>query len=178
MPEQDIVEEDYQWFPFEYSLGPESFTGSDGAPTGLVGSEARLTRPISNFPFIWKGVRVWNTFPMNPQWDVTAIAMFEAVKKWVDPEQSIKIELTQQNVLSDPILQPLVVGQGGGYWAPFVAPFVMAGGNNIDIVIRRATSYPTIGGDAITPQVHVAAVGMTGRKKDSRSQPPTRFGPQ
>lgn len=173
----DVKIEDYQWFPFEYSLGPESFVGSDGAPSGALGAEALLTRPISNFPFLWKGIRVWNTFPIDAQWGANEIALYRAVKEWVDMEQTIKIELTQQNVLSDPILQPLVTGSRGGYWAPFVAPFVMAGGNNITVAIRRATSYPTIGGVTITPQVHVAAVGMTGRElKDSRSQPPHRVG--
>lgn len=173
-----VVIEDYQWFPFEYNLGPESFLGADGSPTGTVGSEATLSRPISNFPFIWKGIRIWNTFPMNSDWGADAVQLFRVVKEWVDIEQTIKIELTQQNVLSDPILQPLVIGKGGEYWAPFVAPFVMAGGNNINISIRRATSYPDIDDDVITPQVHVAAVGMTGRKADSRTQPPVRFGPQ
>lgn len=173
MPEE-INQEEYQWFPFAYSLGPESFLGPDGAAGGAVGARAQLSRPISNFPFLWKGIRIWNTFPMNPGWDANAVQLYRAVRQYVDLEQTVKIELTQQNILSDPILQPMVVGNGGGYWAPFVAPFVMQGGNNITIEITRATSYPTIGGDIITPQVHVAAIGMTGRKNDFKTVPSHR----
>lgn len=171
----NTTEEDYQWFPFYFEMGPEQFKDADSAPTGASGSIATFTKSISNFPFIFHGLRVWNTFPMDAQWDADDVAQYVAVKRYVDLEQTLKIELTQQNILSLQTLQSLVVGSDGQYWAPFPCPFPMAGANNVSIEMKRVTSYPTIGGVEIIPQVHLALVGCVGRNR-KLTQPPHRVG--
>lgn len=167
--------EDYQWFPFYFEMGPSSFIDAASAPSGAAGSIATFTKSISNFPFIFHGVRVENTYDIQADWGADDIAKYQACKRFVDYEQSLKIELTQQNILSQHTLQSLVQGRNGDYFSPFPCPFPMAGANNITIEMQRITSYPVIGQDLIVPSVRVALVGCVGRN-EKQTQPPHRVG--
>lgn len=171
----NTTEEDYQWFPFFMEMGPENFKDAGGNSSGASGSIATFTKSISNFPFLFHGIRVSNTYAMDSAWDGDAVARYVACKQYVDLEQTVKIELTQQNILAEQTLVSHVVGRDGNYWTPFPCPFPMAGANNISLEMRRVTSYPTIGGDEIIPQCRVALVGCVGRNK-MQTQPPHRVG--
>ena len=176
--EQEFREEDYQWFPFYFPLGPATFLGSNGEPSGAAGSEARFTKSISNFPFIFHGVRIDHVYPIAPTWGPDDISLYRVCKEFVDFEQSLKIELTQQNILAEATLQSLVTGRRGDYWSPFPCPFPMAGANNITIQMRRLTSYPAIGTNPVVeiiPQIRLAIVGCVGRDK-KQTTPPHRVG--
>lgn len=176
--DNQTTEEDYQWFPFYFEMGPEQFKDGQGDPSGATGSIATFTKSISNFPFLFHGIRVSNTYDLDSDWNADDVAKYNACKNFVDLEQTVKIELTQQNILSEQTIVSHVVGRDGNYWSPFPCPFPMAGANVINVEMRRITSYPTIGTNPsiiIIPQVRCTLVGCVGRNK-MQTQPPQRVG--
>jgi hypothetical protein len=164
MPEQFTQEElDNIWssqglvpqlFPKYYSMGPVALT-VDGSPSGAAGAVAVLTKELSNFPHILYGVRISNTYdvPTNP--DAGEIRQFTMMKSFIDVEQTVTINLSQQNITGQAMLQAQLTGYAGTVWHPFPAPYPMAGGNNVNIEVRRVTSYPNYLADdrAVTPVV-------------------------
>ncbi|TPV95538.1 MAG: hypothetical protein B7733_09435 [Myxococcales bacterium FL481] len=140
-----------QLFPQYYSAGPQSFTNANGEPSGEAGSSCTLTRDLSNFPHMFMGLRITNTYQLPNEPTAEDIALFRALKEHVDGEQTVSIDLAQQNITAQATLQVQMTGAQGITWAPFPAPFPMAGANNITVTLRRVTSYPLLGGQPVLP---------------------------
>ncbi len=143
-----------QLFPKYYTMGPVPFA-RDGVPSGAVGATAVLSHPLSNFPQILYGVRISNIYPLPAAADATHMQQYRAYKEWLDGEQTVGINLSQQNVTAQPMLQSQLVGKGDSVWHPFPAPYPMAGGNSVNLEIRRLTGYPPFieSGEVIEPVV-------------------------
>ena len=157
-----------QNFPYYYGAGANAFDEE-----AIAGAEITIPFSLDNFPHMIEGIRVRNTWqiPDEPTADELALATF--VKRYVDDEQSLRIELTQQSIIAKAIAQPLVQGADGYVYHAFPKPFPMAGGNTINVVIRRLTSYPILGETRINPRVDVAIV-CTMLRADRMTMPPLR----
>lgn len=134
-----------QLFPKYYGMGPVQFFNG-GSPSGTAGSRARLSRALTNSPQIIYGVRLQNVYelPSNPT--EAQVQLFRTLKEWIDGEQVVTINLSQQDVTAQSVLQTQLVGKHGSVWAPFPEPYPMAGGNNVEVSIERLTSYPVLDG--------------------------------
>lgn len=142
-----------QLFPKYYTMGPVPFT-LNGAPSGAVGATATLSKAISNFPQIMYGVRVSNVYQLPTSPTALDLQKLDAYHRWLDGEQTIGINLSQQNVTAQPMLQVQLTGRGDSVWHPFSAPYPMAGGNSINLEIRRITGYPDFDqSEAVEPTV-------------------------
>ena len=145
-----------QAFPIYYPMGPKPFLGSDGTPSGAAGAVARLTRDLSNFPHMFLGLRVTNVYPLPADPSADDVQLFRALHEWTDGEQTMRVDLAQQNITADSVLTVQMTGRAGVHWHPFPVPFPMAGANNIAVEIVRTTGYPSLGGEPILPTVHVS----------------------
>lgn len=130
-----------QLFPKYYAIGPVPLT-LDGVPSGAAGAEAILTKELSNFPQILYGVRISNVYSLPAVPTATHIQQLQTYHDWLDGEQTVGINLSQQNVTAQPMLQAQLTGRGDSVWHPFPAPYPMAGGNSINLQVRRITGYP------------------------------------
>ena len=142
-----------QLFPKYYAIGPVPFT-RDGVPSGAAGAEAILTKELSNFPQILYGVRISNVYALPDPVDASHILQAQLYHDWLDGEQTVGVNLSQQNVTAQPMLQSQLTGRGDSAWHPFSAPYPMAGGNTVNLQVRRVTGYPDfIESDAVEPVV-------------------------
>lgn len=170
-----------QWFPQYFPLGPVAFTEGGSVASGAAGAIARLNKDIPNWPILFLGVRITNTYalPVNPtDLDLRTYAL---CKEWIDGAQTVEVKLSQQNIMSDPMQQDHLVGRQGFYWAPFGVPYPMAGGNNISLLLTRTLAYPNLvqgqSPEAITPACHATLICAVA-KKNGQTIPPERvFGP-
>jgi len=163
-----------QTFPIYYPIGPKQFLDGTGQPSGAVGTRARFTRDLSNFAHMFIGIRISNTYELPQLPTADEIARFRACKEFVDGEQTITINLAQQNIVVEPTLQSQITGLDGIHWHPFPTPFPMAGANNISIEVQRATSYPQIReGEPVIPEVRMVLLAVVLRA-DMKTVPPHR----
>lgn len=169
---------DPEAFPFDYGVSAP-FLNGQGQPSGVAGAVVELTREINNFPHVFYGVRIENVYELP---DVDLIEPWKAARA-VDFQQTVRVELAQQNVTAQPIVQSTLIGghsgDGGGvvHWHPFQRPYALAGGNEIRITVQRLTSYPLLSTDpeiAVLPVCHVTIVTAVYRK-DMRTVPPRRI---
>jgi hypothetical protein len=160
-----------QWFPIYYPMGAKAFVDADGAPDGSRGAIAELTKVLSNWPVMFLGLRLTNvyTLPTNPTAD--DLAIFTVCKRFLDDEQTVKVELSQQNITAEPTLQVQLTGKSGVYWAPFPVPFPMAGSNTINVTVTRATGYPEIQDVQIKPVVYGVIVAAVARNSEQTMAP-------
>lgn len=162
-----------QAFPIYYAMGPTRFIDGKGEPTGKKGSIARLSRALSNSPHMLIGLRVQNVinFPdFENATNVANSAIYE-MARLQGPEQTVRINLSQQNISADAVLQSTLCGDGQ-HWHPFPAPFPMAGGNEIEVEIQRVSSYPDYNNKTpVIPEVYVTLVAAVLRT--DLSQPPS-----
>ena len=152
-----------QAFPIYYPMGPNAFIDASGDPSGAVGARARLGRDLSNFPHMFMGLRITNLYALPDEPTADDVQLFRALKEWVDGEQSVRIELAQQNITADSVLDVQLTGRAGIHWHPFPVPFPMAGANSITVEITRLSPYPQLGGSSITPQVSVSILAAVMR---------------
>lgn len=163
-----------QVFPIYYPMGAQPFTDGNGQPSGAVGATARLNRSLSNFPHMFMGLRISNEYDnlgQTPSADDVQLVRF--LKEWTDAEQTVTINLAQQNITADQLAQQHLTGHDGINWAPFPAPFPMAGANDITVTIRRTTSYPLVAGVAVQPVARVTILAAVFRG-DMRTAPVRR----
>lgn len=163
-----------QVFPIYYPMGAQPFTNGNGQASGAVGSIARLNRSLSNFPHMFLGLRISNDYdvlPQNPDADTVQLVRF--MREWVDSQQTVTINLAQQNITAEQLFQPHLTGHEGINWAPFPAPFPMAGGNDITVEVRRTASYPNVLNVAVEPVCRVTVLAAVMRA-DLRTSPPRR----
>lgn len=161
-----------QLFPKYYSMGPSEFS-SGGTPSGAAGATAVLTKQLTNFGQILYGVRIQNFYelPTNPTDE--QVALFEQLKRFIDDEQIVGINLSQQDVTAQELPQAQLQGRADTTWHPFPVPYPMAGGNNINITITRITSYPEIvSGTPLVPTVRGTL--LAGEFKGVLPSEPTR----
>ena len=161
-----------QWFPVYYPMGPRSFLDGDGQPTGAANSIAELTKDVPNWPILFQGLRITNVYALPNQPSELDIRTFEASKRYLDDEQTVRIDISQQNITAEPTLQVQLTGKSGVYWAPFPIPFPMAGGNNVTIRIQRVTAYPQLNQTQIQPVVFATILASQARNRDQTM--PTR----
>jgi hypothetical protein len=161
-------------FPFYYPMSAPFLL--DGDPSGAVGARAELTRELNNFPHIFYGLRLRNVYPMPSidnadDWNLL---------KQLDADQLIRIDLAQQNIVAQPTLQDTVTGglagRGGGvtHWHPFPHPYLLAGGNNIDVEVTRITGYPDLAQDLPVHPVCYATLVTAVFRRGLRTVPPSR----
>lgn len=180
MPQNELQKWNAQWFPQYFPMGPVDFTSGNAVATGAAGATARLSKDIPNWPILFLGVRISNTYELPEEPTELDLMTYTACKRFVDDEQTVELKLSQQNIVSDPIQQTHLTGKAGIYWAPFGVPFPMAGGNNITILLVRTTRYPSIGDPLtqITPQVHASLICAVAKTEDQTISPHRAFGPQ
>lgn len=148
-----------QEFPFYYSMPPVEFRNANGVASGAVGARARTSRDISNWPHLLIGIRIDNTYPLPSTADADSVARYRACKEYIDDEQTVRIDLAQQNVTADLVLQAALCGRtGSADWHPFPVPFPMAGSNNIAVEVQRVTPYPQIADADVLPTLQVTLV--------------------
>lgn len=150
-----------QTFPIYYPMGSKPFHDGSGNASGAVGATARLEKDLSNFAHMFMGLRIDNVYALPPgdqgqDPDPDVVQAFRTYKEWLDAEQTVTINLAQQNVTADRLFQRQLTGAGGINWHPFPAPFPMAGANNITVEITRVTAYPPLGGAPVLPEVRVS----------------------
>lgn len=165
-----------QVFPIYYPMGDEPFTSGQGVQSGAVGARARLQRPLSNFPHMFMGLRISNVYDLfadTPQPTAQQVELARYLREWTDNEQTVTITLAQQNITAELLYQPHLTGHDGINWAPFPAPFPMAGGNNIEVTVSRVSSYPQFNDAEILPTCTATIVAAVLRA-DLRSSPPRR----
>lgn len=163
MPELQQMQS--QWFPIYYPMGPRAFQDANGDASGLIGAVAELTKEISNWPILFLGLRLTNVYALPTTPTELDIRVFEASKRYIDDEQTVRIALSQQNITAEPTLQVQLTGKSGVYWAPFPVPFPMAGGNNIAVTITRVTSYPDINQLPIHPVIFGTIIAAVARNE-------------
>ncbi len=165
-----------QVFPIYYPMGDQPFLASNGTPSGAVGARARLQRPLSNFPHMFMGLRISNVYDLwtdVPQPTAEQVQLARFLREWTDAEQTVRITLAQQNVTAELLYQPHLTGHDGINWAPFPAPFPMAGGNNIQVEVQRTSAYPQFNDTDILPTCSVTILAAVLRA-DLETSPPRR----
>jgi len=165
-----------QTFPTEYALGPVTFTDANGNPSGAIGARATLDKTLSNFPHMIMGIRLANRWSLPAAPSDEDIAHATYIKRYIDGEQTVRMQVAQQSILIDPSLQTLVTGRDGLHWHPFPAPYPVAGGNDVSFEIVRVSAYPPLPSQpavALEPQVFGILVCAVFRG-DLRSAAPHR----
>jgi len=166
---------DPQVFPFYYDA-TAPFLDSNGAPSGAAGAVASLRRELNNFPHLFFGVRIESVYGLPDEPTADDLDRFRTAKEWLDDEAEFRIDLAQQNVTAEAITVKGMCGRNGTNWHPFSTPYPMAGGNNIQMTVRRLVGYPTIGDAAVQPVCRVTLVTASFRA-DMRTVPIHRRGP-
>jgi hypothetical protein len=164
-----------QWFPQYLPFGSVEFVDNTGTRSGGRGAVARPSRSLPNFPILFIGLRITNTFEIPQDPTLTDLATYEACKRFLDNEQTVFVNLSQQNITAEATMQSQLTGNGGIYWSPFAVPFPMAGANNIALDITRRTPYPNIGGSPVLPVVDVTIIAAQART-GPQTMPPMRVG--
>lgn len=161
-------------YPILYGIEPRPFQLS-GSPSGAAGAIAKLSFALpTNVHFIY-GMRISNYYALPDNADAAAVARFEACKRWVDDDQMLKLDLSQQSIFVNDVKQNQVIGANGIHWHPFPVPYRIQGGNNYGITVTRLTSYPTIAGAAVLPTVCITLVSGV-FKGEMGTEPPRRVG--
>lgn len=170
MPTQAL---EAQWFPQYLPFGPVPFQDAGGDPSGAARSTATLSRDIPNFPILFVGLRINNAFELPTSPTELDMRIYEASKRFIDNEQTVRVQLSQQNITAEPTFQAQLTGNGGIYWSPFSVPFPMAGGNNVSVELVRITGYPDLSNGPILPRVHCTMIALQARNSE-QTMPPMR----
>ncbi len=134
----------------------------NNAPSGAIGAAARLSHSFNNNPHRIMGIRLANTYalPTNAQGGAPTLeqlALWQACRE-IDDDQEVRLELSQQSVFAQWVNQKALCGYRGEIWHPFATPYLVAGGNDWKLEVRRITGYPTIGGREVLPYVSATLV--------------------
>jgi hypothetical protein len=150
-----------QKFPVYYS-GVSEFK-LDGKASGLRGAVATVEIGLNNRPHEIVGVRIRNSYarfptptiqiqdpapgegdplpaPVNANW--AAINDGCCLLEDLDDEQTVQIDLAQQNVIIRNMHQRELCGKNGIHWHPFPCSYPFRGGNNMFVQLTRLQSYP------------------------------------
>lgn len=160
-----------QWFPQYLAFGPVQFQDANGDPSGAAGAQARLSRSLPNWPILFIALRLDNVFNLPASPSDTDLRTYVAAKQFLDTEQTVRINLSQQNITAEATLQSHITGKGGTYYSPFPVPFPMAGANNIAVEVVRQTPYPQINQELILPTCYGTIVAMQARMSEQTVAP-------
>lgn len=129
-------------FPLYYE-STEEFTDGDGLPSGARGAVAEHLIELNNYPHIAYGLRVVNHYALDQAF-LNANPGFKAFVEdgGFNEEQRVAIDFAQQNITARPIHQRTLTGKGGINWHPFPTPYLLRGGNQVRVTIRRLQNYP------------------------------------
>lgn len=128
--------------PFYYTSTGQ-FLGTDGQPSGAAGAEAAVQINLNNYPQVIYGVRIRNSLEIAQEVIDANPGLLATIRDLHD-EQKVRIDLAQQNIVTQALRQDLLQGARGINFHPFPVPYLMRGGNNVRIAIRRLVPYPTI----------------------------------
>lgn len=170
----EIVKLGQDQFPIYYAIEPRPFLLS-GQPSGAVGAVARLSFAFPTGPHFVYGLRISNYYALPNDADADDVARFEACKKFVDADQSIKLDVAQQSIFVNDVKQEHVTGLNGVHWHPFPVPYRIQGGNNFGVTVTRLTGYPQIADAPVLPSCAITLVcGVF--KGDMATEPSRRVG--
>ena len=162
-----------QAFPIYYTAEARPFQ-LNGQNSGAVGASARLSHTFNNSPHRIMGVRMCNTFDLPtdtqggpPTADQMALWM---LCREINDDQEVRLELSQQSVFAQFVNQKALCGKNGEIWHPFATPFVVAGGNDFKLEVRRIIGFPSIGGHPVLP--YVSATLICEMLVNSGAEPP------
>lgn len=156
----------FQRFPVIYGASAQFKTGSnEGAGPGAV---AKLQFSLNNNPHEITGLRISNSYEVPAGFLSGLEGGGPLLLARLDQQQTVSMRMSQQNVVIDEVLQPLITGGGGingsaEHWHPFELPYPFRGGNNMTVDVTRLTAYtnpnvdPVISIEAVT--VYAAVVG-------------------
>jgi len=137
-----------QRFPIMYP-GSAQFIGSDGQPSGARGAVAHVEITINNRPHEITGFRIANQYLVpNELRNSNGLDWL----RWIDPQQDVRTDLAQQNVIVRPAQQDLIVGRDGIHWHPWECPYPFRGGNNIVLDVVRQIPYSAT---QLSPQIDI-----------------------
>jgi hypothetical protein len=166
-------------YPIYYPMEGRPFmVGS--VQSGAAGAMAKLSHSFSNNPHKVYGIRISNTYdlPTNDGDAPTAdqMALWQLCRE-IDDDQEVQLELSQISIFAQFVNQKQLVGARGIHWHPFACPYVIAGGNDFKLTVRRLTPYPEIGGQQILPYVSATLVcGMLASDEFPHEGPVRRRG--
>jgi hypothetical protein len=103
-------------------------------------------------------VRISTFYALPSDLDAADVAAWEACRRYVDDDATVALDVSQQSIFANPTKLDQIVGPGGMYWHPFPATWYSQGGQNFKLTLVRLTSYPTIGGQLVIPQVMASLV--------------------
>lgn len=164
-------------YPIYYPLESRPFMiGS--VQSGASGASAKLSHSFNNYPHKVYGIRIsnWYEFVTGDDGPPTAaeIAQWQAMRL-IDDDQEVRLELSALSVFAQYVNQKQLCGAGGVHWHPFAAPYIVAGGNDFKIEVRRLVSYPvTVGATTILPYCSATLVCGLFAEGPLSGEPPTR----
>jgi hypothetical protein len=177
MADQEIVVGEDQ-YPIYYPLEPRPFQLS-GTPSGAAGAVARLSHAFANARHFVYGIRFSNFYDLPTGLDADNVAVYNACREWVDGDQTVTLDISQQSAFVNQTIQTHVTGKSGVHWHPFPVPFYIAGGNDFKVTVTRLTSYPSLlVGEVFVPILpSVGATLVCGVfRGELTTQPPRRRG--
>lgn len=133
-----------QLFPAYYPDSTE-FLVNNRNPGGAVGATAKLNIELDNNPFMCTGFRITNVYEIPEAFRTVDLMTWLSR---VDGDQTVESKLTQQNFIIRPMNQRLLTGSppaaqsGAVHWHPLESPIPFRGGNNVNLIVTRQTSYP------------------------------------
>lgn len=144
---------------------PRLFSGSanynkDGARSGLVGAEARVSISIDNYPQAITRISVQHAFVVADAVVIADPGVYAQLHA-IDEDATIQITATQQDITASATHLANIQGRGSTVPMPLAAPYYLKGTNQVTVVLRRLIGYPTLGEQAINPVAFVTLVSVS-----------------
>lgn len=148
-------------FPAFDAASPKFFEDNGGDANAVAGATVQVGYSLDNFPRMLLGMRIENIWQLPEEPEPEEVALAEYVSRVVDHQQTVEINLTQNNItLRNSVPQSSIQGKGGYVWHGFPVAYPGAGGNDVNIYVRRQTAYPIMRGVRINPKVHITLVSI------------------
>jgi hypothetical protein len=155
-----------QWFPI-FASNAAPFLLSD-ARSGAIGAEAKVSIVLDTFPELIYACRFTVSYEIPPATFGLAPNFKQFMREGgVDDDFTVKVELTQQNITAGtPAHVRNFQGALGTNLHPLPVPYPVRGGNRLEFLARRTSSYPQLRVDdiilEIQPQLFVSIVAARG----------------
>lgn len=147
--EEVITGEDQ--YPIYYAMEPRPFMLSS-QPSGAAGAFAKLSFAFPSARHFIYGIRISNFYELPTNLGESGVALWHACREWLDADQSVVLDLSQQSIFVNETMQAHVTGRAGVHWHPFPVPFYIGGSNNFSLIVKRLTGYPSLlVGETLTP---------------------------
>jgi hypothetical protein len=163
-----------QVFPYYNSAGSAQFLNNAGISDAVRGATANITFSIDSIPIMLIGLRITTVWSIVDDPSPDEVALYELVKKQVDPAMTVDLKLSSQSIIGKAIPVETLTGAGGTVWHNFPSPYPMAGSNTLEMDLTRLSSYPTIRDERISPTIYAVLVTQQLRGPLLRVPPTTR----